>query len=148
MSKKSRGNDGRTRNGTPQKLHRTPFQGERPGRLQAAPLRATAQAVNRSALPNKTRDVYQPGAAPNTRYKSIDYGALIHPTPQSATFNPSTVREQPKPKDTKKVFTPEPPPSLSARDKDNKRCKARPDKLAPRRPGGGTSKRYAPWCKK
>lgn len=37
--------------------------------------------------------------------------------------------------------------SLSAREALKKQvCKKRPDKLAPRRPGGGASKSFVPWC--
>lgn len=142
MAKKSRGNDAK-RNNFPRELKRTPFQGERPGRPQGQP----EGRYRTYGEPQKAKGWYSPGAAPDTRYRSIDYQSLILPSAsQNATYTPSKVREQPKKQDTKKDFTPA-SQSLSARDKDNKRCKARPDKLAPRKAGGGTSKRFALWCK-
>jgi len=46
---------------------------------------------------------------------------------------------------TKQVTKREPvKPSLSVRDQ--KTCKQRPDGLQSRKPGGGTAKRWVPWC--
>ena len=60
------------------------------------------------------------------------------------------VNGQPKPqgqKQTTKNLGKPATRSLSAREALKKTvCKKRPDKLAPRRPGGGASKSFVPWC--
>lgn len=66
-------------------------------------------------------------------------------------FVPSTVKKTPTPNreaiNKRSKFREPDDQSHLARDRDNRTCKMRPEKLEPRRAGGGASKKYVPWCK-
>jgi len=72
------------------------------------------------------------------------------PIPQQhvakATQQPTIKKPTAKNRPQKKLVEPA-SQSLSAREDQKKVCKARPDRLAPRRAGGGASKDWVPWCK-
>ncbi|UIB81427.1 hypothetical protein [Flyfo microvirus Tbat2_108] len=73
--------------------------------------------------------------------------------PKTTAFAPSVViKKTPEKKqrpEKNSSFRTEPveKPSHLAREEKLPNCKKRPDKLSPRRAGGGASKNFVPWCK-
>lgn len=75
-----------------------------------------------------------------------------HPKAVAFTPSPVTTKKSPDKKqrpEKNSSFRTEPVvgPSHLAREEKLKNCKRRPEKLEPRRAGGGASKKFVPWCK-
>jgi len=77
---------------------------------------------------------------------SIKAGPIPAQHVAKATQHPVIKKPQAKNRPVQKLTEPA-PQSLSAREDKKKVCKSRPDRLAPRRAGGGASKDWVPWCK-
>lgn len=83
----------------------------------------------------------------------VDNRAIPAQHPLVTAFQPSTVTKTPAPKEKvakNSSFTKQEHDTRNsplARDEKFATCKKRPDKLTPRRAGGGAAKKFVPWCK-
>lgn len=131
-------------------------QGVSPSRVKRSPTTVKEaqrlERVEQSRLNATFRAPTVPDYKARVTAKVVDSRPINPITIQGVMFTPSPVKQTPKKEAglKKQAFQKkEHDSSPSARDDHNRKdiCKKRPDKLTPRRAGGGASKKFVPWCK-
>lgn len=126
---------------------------EKPSRQPITVKQATQQErVEQSRLNAAFRAPTVPDYKARVTAKVVDTRPINPITIQGVMFTPAPGKQTRKKEAglKKQAFQKkEHDSSPSARDDNNRKdiCKKRPDKLTPRRAGGGAAKKFVPWCK-
>lgn len=131
--------------------------GASPSRVKRSPTTVKEAARQERVEQSKMNALFRAPSVPNYQKrvtdKIVDSRPIAPITINGQMFTPSTVVQTPKREARPKTPLPqkkqEHDSSPSVRDDHKKRdvCKKRPDKLTPRRAGGGAAKKFVPWCK-